>query len=124
MTAYDPSRDPDARGWLELDEQERIDLVRRYHRRAGIRLPNATLHAVVHMIIENQLAETDPRVVDTLGRLVREGLDRHEALHAMGALVAEHLWKVMREPSGASRGTEEYHQALATLTADQWREAR
>ncbi|MGX9424040.1 MULTISPECIES: SEC-C metal-binding domain-containing protein [Bradyrhizobium] len=36
---YDPFTEPPAEQWLALDEQERIDLVLEYHRRAGIRLP-------------------------------------------------------------------------------------
>jgi len=32
-------------------EQERIDLVKKYHRRARIRLPRETLHAVIHAIV-------------------------------------------------------------------------
>jgi hypothetical protein len=34
-----------------LDEQERVDLVRDYHRRAPIRLPNEKLHAILHVIV-------------------------------------------------------------------------
>jgi hypothetical protein len=56
---YDPLEAPDPDEWLELDEQERIDLVRDYHRRAGIRLPNEKLHATLHAIIEAQIALGD-----------------------------------------------------------------
>jgi hypothetical protein len=52
---YDPLEAPDPEEWLELDEQERIDLVRDYHRRAGIRLPNEKLHAIV----EAQIASAE-----------------------------------------------------------------
>ena len=56
MQRYDPLEAPDPEEWLELDEQERIDLVREYHRRAGIHLPNEKLHATLHAIVEAQIA--------------------------------------------------------------------
>jgi hypothetical protein len=56
MQRYDPLEAPDPGEWLALDEQERIDLVQDYHRRARIRLPNAKVHAVLHAIVEAQIA--------------------------------------------------------------------
>ena len=41
MQRYDPLEAPDPDEWLALDEQERLDLVQEYHRRARIPLPNA-----------------------------------------------------------------------------------
>jgi hypothetical protein len=38
MPKYDPHTGPDPREWLALDEQERIDCVRRYHK--GMDLPD------------------------------------------------------------------------------------
>jgi len=85
MPRYDPLKAPDPEEWLELDEQERIDLAQDYHRRARIKLPSALLHANMHAIVENQIAlgdETPARRV--LQRLMNEGLDRHQAIHAIG----------------------------------------
>jgi hypothetical protein len=48
MHRYDPLEAPDPEEWLALDEQERIDLARDYHRRARIRVPNAKVHAMLH----------------------------------------------------------------------------
>jgi hypothetical protein len=56
MQNYDPDEAPDPEEWLALDEQERIGLVRDYHRAAGIRLPNATMHATLQAIVETQIA--------------------------------------------------------------------
>ncbi len=53
MTRYDADRDPIAEEWLELDEQERIGFVTQYHRKQRIEMPNETLHAIVHVIVEN-----------------------------------------------------------------------
>jgi hypothetical protein len=59
MQRYDPLKAPDPEAWLALDEQARIELVRDYHRRARIRLPNATVHAVLHAIVETQIGQGD-----------------------------------------------------------------
>ena len=66
MDRYDPSQPPDPNEWLELDEQERSLLVEDHHRRARIDLPNATLHATMHVVVENQLAANDEPVVRAL----------------------------------------------------------
>jgi len=92
MKQYDPLKAPDPQGWLSLDEQQRISLAQDYHRRARIRLPNETVHAVVHAIVENQIALGDETPVRrTVQRLLSEGRDRHEAIHAVGMILMEHL---------------------------------
>jgi hypothetical protein len=40
MRRYDPAVSPNAELWLSLDEDERIDLVRAFHRRRKINVPN------------------------------------------------------------------------------------
>jgi len=59
MKPYDPPEPPDPEQWRSIDEQMQIQLVRDYHRRARIRLPNAMVHAVVHVAVENQIALGD-----------------------------------------------------------------
>jgi len=53
---YDPLEAPEPEEWLAIDEAERINLVKDYHRRARVRLPNEKLHAVFHVVVENQIA--------------------------------------------------------------------
>jgi hypothetical protein len=119
--AYDPDN-PTTADWLELDEAERIELVSSYHRRKKIRLPNAQLHAVIHVIVENQLALGETVVVDTLARLQSEGLSRHDALHAIGSVLAEDLYELLREASDANGHTyERYLERLGDLSASTWR---
>lgn len=86
MNNYDPEVVPEAREWLALDEPQRIDLAEDYHRAARIKLPNPTLHAVFHAIVENQIAEVLEPMVDAMARLMKDGLSRHEALHAIGSV--------------------------------------
>ncbi len=119
--AYDPDN-PTTADWLELDEAERIELVSSYHRHKKIRLPNAQLHAVIHVIVENQLALGETVVVDTLARLQSEGLSRHDALHAIGSVLAEDLYELLREASDANGHTyERYLERLRDLSASTWR---
>jgi hypothetical protein len=108
--------------WLGTDEGERIELVSAYHRRKKIELPNAQLHAVIHVVVENQLALGEERVVKTLSRLQGEGLSRHDAIHAIGSVLAENLYELMQEED-ASTGApyQRYLERLQRLTAKHWR---
>lgn len=121
MKRYDPSKAPPAAEWLELDEPERIELVRQYHKRERIELPNVNVHAVVHAIVENQLAAGLAKVQDALQRLQGEGLDRHDAVHAIGSVLAEHMWKLANKPQAEGDPNAAYFAALDRLTAESWR---
>ena len=118
---YDPLTAPDAEEWHELDEGERIDLIAQYHRRAKIRLPNEPMHAAIHMIVENQnLAGDEIPVQSTLERLMREGLDRHEALHAIGKVLIEHMYSLLQTEGDCPAppdANDPYYSALAELNA-------
>lgn len=119
MESYDPDNVPDPKTWLELDEGERILLVTDYHEQAGEELPNAQLHAVIHVIVENQLAEAYLPAVEALARLRRDGLSRHDAVHAIGSVLTEHIWTQTQGGSPGGSGLA-YEQALRTLTAQSW----
>ena len=67
MTRYDPDTSPAPQNWLQSDEGERIQSVTTYHRRQRIKLPNEQLHAVIHVIVENQLALGEQVVVNVTG---------------------------------------------------------
>ena len=118
---YDPDRELDAKAWLELDEGERAILVEDYHRRARIKLPNVKVHAALHAVVENQIAlGGDYPVAETLERLMGEGLDRHDAVHAIGSVLVEHLFEIMQGRGGGGIN-EAYVRDLARLTAKKWR---
>jgi len=57
MKQYDPERPPNPVKWLALDEQERILLAESHHVAARIKLPITKVHAVFHVIVENQIAD-------------------------------------------------------------------
>ena len=122
MRGYDPLEAPEAEEWLALDEAERIRLAERYHRRARIRLPSIKAHAAIHAVVENQIALGDEIPVRaTLDRLMEEGLDRHEAIHAIGLVLAEHMYDLLQAREPETQRIESYYAALARLTADDWR---
>jgi hypothetical protein len=122
MDSYDPDTPRHSADWLQTDEGERIELVSSYHRRKKVHLPNAQLHAVIHVVVENQLALGEEVVVETLARLQREGLSRHDALHAIGSVLAADLYELMQESSEATGDAyRRYLDRLQTLTAKHWR---
>jgi len=122
MKAYNPERTPEPETWLELDEQGRIVLVETYHRGARIKLPNVTAHALLHVIVENQIALNLDPVVRAMHRLGKEGLTRHDAVHAIGSVVAEHLFDMLKtsqnDDSAALQAR--YDAAVERLTAARW----
>ena len=119
---YDPNREVDSKAWLELDECVRIELALDYHKRARVELPNAKVHAVVHTVVENQAALGDEYpVAEKLRQLVGEGLSRHDAIHAIGSVLMQHVFDVMQDSAKAEGDLNEpYIRDLATLTAKKW----
>jgi len=119
---YDPDQHLDPDAWLAFDEFERIEAVKEYHRRAKVRLPNANLHATTHVIVENQVALGDAYPVrSVLLRLMEEGLTRHDAIHAIGLVLAERLFAGLREEGQPADLNAEYVEKLNRLTAESWR---
>ena len=58
---YDALKAPDPQDWLDLDEQERLDQVIEYHRRHHLPMGESVkLHGVAHVVVENQIALSDP----------------------------------------------------------------
>jgi hypothetical protein len=124
MKRYDASTAPDPQAWLELDEQERIDLAIAYHRRYHLQMGQSPkLHGVTHVIVENQVALGDATVVPaTLARLMPEGLNRHDAIHAIGGVLMGIIFDVMAEKDDADADINaRYGRELAALTAAGWR---
>jgi len=118
---YDPHQHVNSEAWQALDESERIESVRQYHRQNRIRLANESLHAITHVIVENQVALGDTFAARAvLLRLMAEGLDRHEAIHAIGSVLSEQLFAALREEGGADPNAQ-YVEKLNRLTAESWR---
>ncbi len=72
--------------------------------------------------MENQIALGDEYAwAAVLRRLMSEGLDRHEAVHAVGSVLAGHIWDLMRERNPAAEANAAYFEKLKRLTAESWR---
>src|SRR5271155_671685 len=122
LERYDPLRAPPSQEWLGMGELSRIALVETYHRGAGIRLPNVKLHATLHVIVENQAALGDETpAAKTLERLMKEGVDRHEAIHAVASVLTDHITDVLSGSSLPSDPQAPSYAALKKLTVESGR---
>ncbi len=120
---YDPLTAPNSDDWEAMDEAERMMIVMDHHREAGVELPNERIHAAIHVIVENQIALGDETAAAaTLERMIREGLDRHEAIHAIGSVLADFMQGLL-DGSVAPGSNEKYDEALEKLTAAEWLES-
>ena len=125
MEKYQPSRCPNIQEWLALDESERVFLVREYHEETNAPIPEdaMSLHASIHVIVENQIAMEHVPVPATIDRLIRQGLDRHEAIHAVGAVVSGNIYD-LTAGNETSWDQNQYRRKLEKLTAKRWRKGK
>jgi hypothetical protein len=116
---YDPYEPPDASEWLTMGEEARIAMVRVYHQSIGDVGDSEQLHALFHVIVENQIAmgaHMEP-VRERLRQLMAQGLDRHDAVHAIGYVLAKHMhWLALDRNAGASQDAR-YFRELKRMTA-------
>jgi hypothetical protein len=119
---YDPDQGPDPKQWLETGEGQRISLVEKYHRKQRIGMPSLKAHAALHVMVENQVAMGDELTVKaTLERLMREGLDRHDAVHAIATVLTDWIWAAENGQAPKGDPNAYYRQKLKELTAEKWR---
>ncbi len=117
---YNPHEAPDPEEWAAMDDQECNMLIEEYHRQQKIDLPNVRLHAAIHCAVENQIAMGDEiNAAKNLKRLIAEGLDRHDAVHAIGCVLSEHMHNMM---TGKNPELDQnvYYDRLDQFTADDW----
>ena len=120
MKNYDPMLELDAKQWDLLNEDERVSVVMRFHQGAGIELPDENIHALLHVIVENQIVLGDETPVEAvLQRLMDENLDRHDAVHAIAYVLADHMFELL-SGEDAAPGNDEYYADLEKLTAAKW----
>lgn len=118
MMTYDPAVAPNVEDWLGLDEQSRMDVVAEYHRvnRVQVARRDRMMHAAIHAIVETQIASRDPaEVAEAMARLTAAGMERHEALHAIGATLASYMFSLSRDASIGEDGHARYREAVAKL---------
>lgn len=127
MITYDPLIEPDKEEWLEATEYDRIDAVKEFHENSDDydfeEEQALSMHSVVHVVVENQLALGVDLVPETIAKLTRQGLDRHDAIHAIGAILNEDIFEIMRNEK-TEFSPKQYRRKLEKITAKRWRKGQ
>lgn len=119
LTKYDPEHAPDPARWRAQNEMELVDIVMRYHKRERIPLVDPRAHAALHVMVENQVALGDRTPVgDAVQRLMGEGMSRHDAIHAVGAVLDKHVFHA--HTSGVPVSREAYYADIRAVTKESW----
>ncbi len=121
-TAYDPSIAPQAAEWLSLGEHERIRLALNYHVAKRAKAKSLKAHAVLHAVVENQVAMGFGPTVKAIERLQTEGLSRHDAVHAIASVLADHMHAAARsqEAQDPQAFQVSINTSIEQLTAESW----
>jgi hypothetical protein len=121
MNHYDPNHAPNPEEWLELEDYERIEFIEEFHLIDQSGGPNQSAHATFHAIVENQIAQNLESVVRAVPRLMSEGLTRHDAIHAIASVLAEHIHDLFSlVVADKNESAAIYNAAVERLTAKSW----
>lgn len=121
MEKYNPHQAPDPEEWLAMDETERLDLVVAFHRNTGFEMESLTAHSNIHVVVENQLAEKIPEVLAAYRKLRQKKVDRHSAIHAIGAVVSELIFNAGKGIDMGSDPNAYYHRLLKKIKPSDWK---
>ncbi len=84
-------------------------------------MPSLQMHAMFHVVVENQIALGDDIPArKTLARLMREGLSRHDAVHAMASVLSSHMFNLIKHGPTSKDSNADYYRKLEKLTAEGW----
>ncbi len=121
MRSCNPATPPNYDAWLALDEGERIQLAKAFHESHGEFGESLNLHAGMHGIIETQLAMDAPNAREALVRLQEQGLTRHDAIHAIGSVLMEHIYDIQTSVfSTAEEANNHYAESLKNFNVEDW----
>ena len=127
MNTYNPLIEPNKDEWLESSEYDRIDAVREFHENSNddeFEEDDAlSIHCTLHVIVENQLAMSVELIPETIAKLTRQGLDRHEAIHAIGAIICEDIFYIVQGKK-TEFSPKQYRKRLGKITAKRWRKGQ
>jgi hypothetical protein len=105
-TFYDADLAPSPALWLGMSAQERVRLVANFHSAVRIRMKGRT-HAVLHVVVENYIAQGFGPATRALTSLIRSGHTRHKALHLMGRAILEGMERTAENPSATQSAISE-----------------
>lgn len=126
MKYYNPDKPLNESEWLALDDEERKRLVSNFHESSGEEFQDdgaLTMHSYMHVVVENQIATNVDLVSETVTKLVRQGLSRHEALHAISAIVVEDIFDMLKGTK-SEFCPKKYRRKLEKITAKRWRKGQ
>ena len=126
MKYYNPDEPLNESEWLDLDDEERRRLVSNFHESSGEEFQDdgaLTMHSYMHVFVENQIATNVDLVPETVTKLVRQGLSRHEALHAISAIIVEDIFD-MSKGTKSEFCPKKYRRKLEKITAKRWRKGQ
>ena len=88
----------------------------------GLERDHLRAHLLIHEMVEKQLAEDDPPEVSrVLHRLLANGLSRHEAVHAIGTVVAREALSMLKQ--GRPLDKKVYVRELQSLTVESYHQS-
>lgn len=109
QTFYDPNNWPHPDWWDRMGMSERIQAVAKYHQaQKDLNGSNAAinehLHAIAHVIVENLLMSGRRSMLrPVLEKLMRQGLTRHQAIHAIASVLFDHVTEELRDRKHCDR---------------------
>jgi hypothetical protein len=118
---YDASVAPDLSKWRTMKEVVKAQAIKDYHLIAQPHpVPEGLMsHVAIHFAVEEHVANGNPSEAgEAMDRLVKEGLSRHDAIHAIGTV----LFDVLKELADKARAfdLQAYKRGLSELTAKKW----
>lgn len=126
MKYYNPDEPLNKSEWLVLDDEERKRLVSNFHESSGEEFQDdgaLAMHSYMHVVVENQIATNVDLVQETITKLVRQGLSRHEALHAISAIIVKDIFDMLKETK-SDFCPKKYRRKLEKITAKRWRKGQ
>jgi hypothetical protein len=97
-------------------------MVATFHMVNRLRSGSKKAHAAMHVVVENQVAMGFGPTVRAMERLQNGGLSRHDAVHAVASVVAEHLHSLMSGGQTEASQTQQsrLNAAIERLDAKSW----
>lgn len=126
MKYYNPDKPLNISEWLVLDDEQRKILVSNFHESTEEEFQDdgaLTMHCYMHVVVENQIATNVDLVSETVTKLVRQGLSRHEALHAISAIIVEDIFDMLKGTK-SEFCPKKYRRKLEKITAKRWRKGQ
>jgi len=103
MDKYNPNESVDSKNWLDLE----------------LAVEALNVHSTIHVLVENQLAMGVELIPETIAKLIRQGLNRHEAIHAIVAIISEDIFDLLKG-NAEDFSQKKYRRKLEKITAKRW----